>query len=163
MLSASLAITGLIQALITRRSLKILAIALLVVLATGRHFSDANLYRKVNNLQAQFFQQLAWRAPGIEAGTVLLTNTDQEVILNGDNSLTAALNWIYDNQPPYGLDYVLFYVPDRLKSGDLPELKPGQAVSKDFRTTQFKGSTDQALVVYYAYPNCLRVLDAEVD
>jgi hypothetical protein len=36
-------------------------------------------------------------------------------------------------------------------------------VQKDFRTTQFRGSTDQALVVYFAYPHCLRVLDPKID
>jgi hypothetical protein len=115
----------------------------------------------VNKSQAIFFQQLAWRAPGLVPGTLLLTNTFQETTMMGDNSLTAALNWIYDQKPPYSLKYMLFYLPERLQSGNLPALEPGLPFTKAFRTTTFTGNTSQALVVYYDYPHCLQVLDPD--
>lgn len=163
MLASSFLVAGLIDLVLRRTWIKNLAVACLVGLCVGFHFTDANFYRQVHRSQATFFQQLAWRAPGIQPGTLILTNTSTEPLLNGDNSLTAALNWIYEKTPPYTLDYMLFYIPSRITSGNLPGLTPGLPVVKDFRTTQFTGSTSHALVVYYPSPHCLRVLDPQVD
>jgi len=144
-------------------SLLPLIVAALVALAIGHHFKDANYYRQVHRSHVEFFQQLAWRAPGLKPGTLILTNTFKDVLLSGDNSLTAALNWIYDPQPPFALEYMLFYIPSRIESKNLPGLEPGLPVVKEFRTTRFYGSTSQALVLYYPYPHCLRVLDPTTD
>lgn len=182
MLPASAFAAGLIIALVTflqkhlhrrsglRENVELIApiapvpiFALLVALAIGHHFQDANFYRQVHRSQATFFQQLAWRAPGLKPGTLILTNTFEEVLLSGDNSLTAALNWIYDPDPPFALEYMLFYIPSRLESKNLPGLEPGLPVVKEFRTTKFQGSTSEALVLYYSYPHCLRVLDPVLD
>jgi hypothetical protein len=163
MLAASWLAAGLIAMLRRPGWLRPLLLSALAGLAVGGHFLDANAYRQIHIRQAAFFQQLAWRAPGLKPGTLVLTNTTQDGIINGDNSLTAALNWIYDAQPPYALDYMLFYIPERLASGHIPALQPGLPVEKGFRTTQFQGSTSQALVVYNPYPECLRVLDPAFD
>ena len=163
MFGASLLLVGLLDLLIRRTWLKIVFVSAIAGLAIGYHFRDANYYRQIHYNQAEFFQQLAWRAPGLKPGTLILTNIFQEPILNGDNSLTAALNWIYDPDPPYTLDYMLFYIPSRIESGNLPGLEPGIPVVKDLRNVWFTGSTSQALVVYYSPPRCLRVLDPKVD
>ena len=163
MLASSFLMAGLIDLILQKTWIKNLAVACLVGLCVGFHFTDANFYRQVHRSQATFFQQLAWRAPGIKPGTLILTNTSTEPLLNGDNSLTAALNWIYEKTPPYTLEYMLFYIPSRIASGNLPSLTPGLPVIKDFRTTEFVGSTSNALVVYYPYTHCLRVLDPQVD
>lgn len=163
MFGASLLMVGLLDLLIRRTWLKIVFVSAIAGLAIGYHFRDANYYRQIHYNQAEFFQQLAWRAPGLEPGTLILTNTFQEPILNGDNSLTAALNWIYDPYPPYTLDYMLFYIPSRIESGNLPGLEPGIPVIKDLRGASFTGSTSQALALYYSPPKCLRVLDPEID
>ena len=163
MFGASLLLVGLLDLLVRRAWLKIVFVSAIVGLAVGYHFRDANYYRQIHYNQAEFFQQLAWRAPGLEPGTLILTNTFQEPILNGDNSLTAALNWIYDPDPPYTLDYMLFYIPSRIESGNLSGLEPGIPVIKDLRNARFTGSTSQVLAVYYSPPRCLRVLDAKVD
>jgi hypothetical protein len=136
-------------------------VALLVGLAVGQHFLDANVYRVVHQIQATFFQQLRWRAPELEPGTVVLTNQLLEA-LAGDNSVTAALNWVYDPTPD-ALKYMLFYLPNRLEIGSLPALEPGLEFEKEFRTAVFRGTTDDALAVYFSYPQCLRVLDPAVE
>lgn len=163
MLASSFFIVGLIDLLLRKTWIKNLAVACLVGLCIGFHFKDANFYRQVHRSQAEFFQQLAWRAPGLKPGTLVLTNPMNYPLLNGDNSLTAALNWIYEQEPPFALDYMLFYLPSRITSGNLIGLTSDLPVIKEFRTTQFVGNTSQALVVYYPYPHCLRVLDPEVD
>ncbi len=163
MLASSFLVAGLVDLFLRRSWIKNLAVACLVGLCIGYHFTDANFYRQVHRNQATLFQQLAWRAPGLKPGTLVLTNTSTEPMLSGDNSLTAALNWIYEGTPPYSLDYMLFYIPSRLTSGNLPGLIPDLPVIKEFRTTEFVGSTSHALVVYSDYPHCLRVLDPQVD
>ncbi|MGW8251273.1 MAG: hypothetical protein ACWGO1_11575, partial [Anaerolineales bacterium] len=163
MFGASLLIVGLLDLLLRRTWLKIVIVSAIVGLAIGYHFRDANYYRQIHRTQAEFFQQLAWRAPGLKPGTLILTNIFQEPILNGDNSLTAALNWIYDPTPPYTLNYMLFYLPSRIESGNLPGLEPGMPVVKELRNACFTGSTSGALAVYYAPSRCLRVLDADIE
>lgn len=155
MLGASLLIVGLVE-LIFRRSLwRILSVAILAGLAIGHHFLDANTYRQVHRIQAEFFQQLAWRAPGIKPGTILLTDAFNDLIFSGDNSLTAAFNWVYQPNPPYSLDYLFTH--------SLPTLTPNTTVVKDFRTARFTGSTSNVLVVYARPGKCLRVLSPRVE
>jgi hypothetical protein len=156
---ASLLAAGLLTGLVRPWKWRGLLLAVLAGLAVGHHFLDAVYYREVNQSQAIFYQQLAWRAPGLKPGTLVLTNTFQETTLMGDNSLTAALNWIYEASPPYRLDYMLFYLPERLQSGHLPALEPGLPFTKTFRTATFTGNTSNTLVIYYDYPRCLQVLD----
>jgi hypothetical protein len=163
MFGASLLLVGLLDFALRKYWIKAVLVAVIAGLAIGHHFTDANYYRQVHRSQAEFFQQLAWRAPGLKEGTLILTNNFQKDLLSGDNSMTAALNWIYEPNPPYTLDYLLFYLPSRLESGNLTGLKPNLPVVKDFRTANFVGSTSQALAVYYDYPHCLRVLDPELD
>ena len=148
--------------LLRKPRLNIAAVAVIAGLAVGWHFKDANLYRQIHRDQAIFFQELAWRAPGLKPGTLLLTNTFPD-LLSGDNSLTAALNWVYESSPPYGLDYMLFYLPSRVDWGSLPGMESGLPVNKDFRTARYQGLRSRALAAFYPYPECLRVLDPEVE
>ena len=171
MLPASLLLAGFlglfkvaVEVRFRRASLGIAAIlALIIGLAAGQGFLDGNYFRQVHRSQAEFFQQLAWRVPQLKTGTTILVNNHSERLRSGDNALTAALNWIYDVQPPYALEYMLFYIPARIESGNLPDLKPGLTFTKQFRTTSFQGSTSSVLVVYDPYPHCLRILDPAVD
>lgn len=161
MLGASLLIVGLLQLLPRRPVVQYGIVAVLVGLAVSQHFLDANIYRSVHQIHATFFQELRWRAPELEPGTLLITNQLAET-LSGDNSMTAALNWVYDSSPD-SLKYMLFYLPNRLEIDSLPALEPGLEVEKDFRTAVYRGSTDDALVVYFSYPQCLRVLDPVIE
>lgn len=138
-------------------------LALVIGLGVGQAFKDTNYFRQVHRSQATFYQELAWRVPQLKPGTTILVNNQDQHLMSGDNALTAALNWIYDPEPPYSLDYMVFYIPARLESGTLPGLKLGLRFNKQFRTTSFQGATGKMLVVYDAYPHCLRVLDANID
>jgi hypothetical protein len=163
MLGSALLMVGLIDLLGRRKVFKVALVAGLAGLAVGFHLTDADFYREMNRHQATFFQQLAWRAPGLKPNTLVLVNPIEDFVFNGDNALTATLNWIYEPQPPYSLSYMLFYIPTRLQSDNLAGLHAGQPVKKVLRTATFTGSTDHALVLYYPHPNCLRILDPEVD
>ena len=108
------------------------------------------------------FWQMVWRAPSIAPNTIVLLNEGQ-LQFYADNSLTGALNWIYDpNNRSSGMDYVLFYPTSRL-GGTLQVLEPGQSITYDYISEVFNGNTSQTLAFYYQPPGCLRLLDPEID
>lgn len=136
---------------------------LLVGFSSGRDFVTANDYRRDWELQQNFFWQMVWRAPGLENGTILMTN-DLPLRYYSDNSLTAPLNWIYapDNRS-LQMTYHLFYPAVRLGSPSLPALQAGLPVGVDFLAATFTSSTDRVVVLYFQPPACLRVVDGEVE
>ncbi len=162
MLGASLLLIGLIDRLFRPYWLKIMFVAFLAGVSAGNHFYYAVNYRQEWIDQRNFFWQLAWRAPEIEPGTVLLTS-QLPFHSSTDNSLSAGINWMYapeleSRQMPY-----LIYDIDARLGNRLPELEPGVTIQQDYRATEFVGSTDQALVFYYKPPRCMKVLELKKD
>lgn len=159
MLGTSLVLGGVI-ALLPRR-LDWILLAALLSLAAGRQFLWSNEFRKDWNTQKSMFWQMSWRAPGLQPGTIVLMN--EQLRFYADNSLGAALNWVYAPEDWSGrVDYVLFYPTNRL-GGALTGLQPGLPVSYDYLAGEFSGSTSQVVAFYYAPPGCLRLLDPEID
>lgn len=157
MLGSALIVTSLIV-MIPRRLPQVLVFGALIGLAVGQHFYTANLYRREWQTQKNFFWQLAWRAPNIEPGTLLITS-ELPFVHYSDNSLTAPLNWAYfPTALGRPMPYLLYDLESRLGQA-LPELKAGQTVRQDYRATQFIGNTSQALVLYYQPPACVKILD----
>mgnify|MGYP005842950951 FL=1 len=137
--------------------------ALLISFSGGRDFMIANDYRRDWELQKNFFWQLVWRAPGLEKGTILMTN-DLPLRYYSDNSLTAPLNWIYaPGQRSLQMAYHLLYPAVRLGSPILPAISPGTPVNIDYLAATFSGRTDRVVVLYFQPPACLRVVDGEVE
>jgi len=159
MLGVSLLLAGLFSLL--PRRLDWILLAVFVSLAAGRQFQWSNDFRRDWNAQKNLFWQMTWRAPGLEPGTIVLMN--EELSFYADNSLGAALNWIYapDNHTSR-VDYVFFYPTNRL-GGALADLEPGLPVKYDYLAGQFDGNTLQVVAFYYAPPGCLRLLDPEID
>jgi hypothetical protein len=129
-----------------------------IVLAAGRQFLWANDFRRDWADQKNLFWQMTWRAPGLKKDTIVLINEKLEYY--ADNSLGAALNWIYapDNHSNI-VDFVLFYPTNR----ESLSLTPNTPVSYDFLAGKFEGNTSQAVAFYYSPPGCLRLLDPEID
>jgi hypothetical protein len=159
MLGVSLLLGGLLSLLPYR--LDWVFVAVFIALAAGRQFQWSNDFRRDWNAQKNLFWQMTWRAPGLEPGTTVMMN--EELAFYADNSIGAALNWIYapDNHTDR-VDYVLFYPTNRL-GGALPSLEPGHSIKYDYLAGQFEGSTSQVVAFYYAPPGCLRLLDPEID
>jgi hypothetical protein len=139
-----------------------LVLSLLVGLAVGGHFQNAVSYQRDWETTRAFFQQLTWRAPGLNPGTALLT-PQLPILYSTDNSLTAPLNWIYaDSQPAEGLPYGLFFLDLRLGT-KVSSLTAGAPIKLNFGKDSFSGSTSQAILLRYDPPACLRVLDPVYD
>jgi hypothetical protein len=140
---------------------KAVVLGAMIGLAAGFHNDSALAYRQDWHAARDFFWQLTWRAPGVQAGTLFLT-AELPFQFFEDDSLTSPINWTYD---PGGsstrMGYMLYDLNVRQHS--LTVLQPGQPVRKDFRATLFEGSTSQVLALYYRPPGCVRVLDLRYD
>jgi hypothetical protein len=110
----------------------------------------------------EFLWQLSWRIPGLEKGTTLLTN-DIPLRYYSDNSLTAALNWMYaPENHSLQMDYVLYYPTVRVGLA-LSAPERGLPIHQVYRAASFDGSTSRMLALYYAPPGCVHVLDVVLD
>lgn len=156
---ASLLLVGVLEFFIRTMRQKIVILALVLSLAIGFQFQTANTFRRDWENMQRLMWQITWRMPGLEPGTMLLAN-EFPLKYYSDNSLSAALNWIYapDNHTT-DMPYILNYIKVRL-NGSLPGLKPELPVNQKYRAMRFTGSTSQSVVVAYNPPGCLRVLDS---
>jgi hypothetical protein len=162
MLGACLLLVGLLEALTRRRLLKLSVVAVAVGFAVGAQFQAANSFRRSWEAQRGFYWNLTWRIPGLEPGTVLLTN---EIGLDymTDNSLAAVINWMYaPESTSRDMPYMVSDINVRL-GRSLTGLEEGLPIYQWYRAATFTGSTSQALVVFYAPPGCLRVVDPVRD
>jgi hypothetical protein len=108
------------------------------------------------------FWQMYWRASSIQPDTIVMIN-EGALQFYADNSLTGALNWIFDpDNRSERMDYVLFYPTSRV-GGTLAAFEPNQIIHYDFISEVFTGNTSQTLAFYYQPPGCLRLLDPLID
>ena len=162
MLGVSLLIVGLLELLIRSSWLKIVIVSLLVGLAMGAQLCYASEYRQEWQAQKDFLWQLAWRAPGIEQGTALLTS-ELPFPYSSDNSIAAALNWTYaPKNRRREMTLILYDIEARLGLNGAG-IGSAMPIEVDYRATDFEGSTDKAIVVFYDPPRCVKVIDPAVD
>jgi hypothetical protein len=161
MLGVSLLFAGLLQFIPGR--IRVFLCAAFVALAAGRQLWWADSFRRDWTTQKNMFWQMTWRAPGLKPNTLVLIN---EGALNyyADNSLAAALNWIYDPKPhsPEQIHYALFFPTNRI-GNNLPELQAGLPIQYNYLVGMFNGNTSQVVAFYYQPPGCLRLLDPQID
>jgi hypothetical protein len=150
---------GVIELLIRSDKVRAYFYILLVALGIGQQFFTANVFRRDWEKQKEFYWQLTSRIPGLQPNTTLLTYqlpTEYEP----DLSYTGPINWIYaPNFIPPNLPYALIFTEKRIGGPTLPSLAPDSPIQFNYRTTIFKGSTSQAVVIYMPINGCLRVLD----
>lgn len=162
MAGACLLLVGMVDWLARPRLLKLAILAILAGLSVGVQFRAAATYQRDWAYQVDFLRQLSWRAPGIQPGTAIYI-LDLPVSNSTDNSLTAAVNWVYDLPIVENrIALMIFDLGQRL-AGRLPGLQKGLPIETKYGDFIFNGSTDDALVVHYAPPACLRVLHPRYD
>jgi hypothetical protein len=153
----SLLTAGLIDYLIKDGTRKQVFISLLLALAIGMQFQQSNMFRRAWQSQKTFFWQLAWRAPSLKPGTILLTD-ELPLPYVADLQLSAPLNLMY---APDAQDfpYILLYMKNRLGGPLLPRLSPNLTVESQYRTVEFKSTTSNILMIYLPSDGCLQVID----
>jgi hypothetical protein len=138
-------------------------VSILAALAIGVQLYNGFLYRNESELQQGFAWQLVWRAPAILPGTILLSD-DTVFPYTDDEALAFLVNWTYAPENHSAVfAYAYNTLSDRLGTA-LESLGPHVAISQDFyASATFQGTTDQALVLVYAPPSCLRILNPAYD
>ncbi len=137
--------------------------ALMVSLAITTQIHNGDIYRSEWRLQQLFAQQLFWRAPDIVPGTLILAEDKGVFPHNDDEAFSFLVNWAYDSEEATSnLKYEYFYVSGRL-GAELPSLKEGVPVFKNHLATTFTGNTNQALLLHFSPPSCLRIFDPRYD
>jgi hypothetical protein len=160
MIGGCLFIAGLLELAIKNPRRRAMALSIILALGVGQQFFNANIFRRDWSNQNEIYWQLAWRIPGLERDTALLTH-QMPIDYETDLSFTAPINWMYapDFKATDNLPYALLYTEKRLGGGTLPSLEPGTPIQFPYRTVSFRGSTSQAVVIYKPANGCLRVLD----
>ena len=141
--------------------------AAFVGLSIGFHYETGTIYLRAWRLQRDLFQQLYWRAPNLENGTIVLSSELKELQFYTDNSLTGQLNWIYrPDFDPASESRVMPYYWNFIGEGwgsRLPEFVPGQEFILGYRFFEFSGNTSRSIVLHYDPRYCLRVLEPNND
>ncbi len=105
-----------------------------------------------------YFWQLAWRAPGLEPGTILASE-DIPLDRTSDNDLSPIVNWQYTPEQK-GLHYTYKYFDLHLREG-FYYTDPGKSVPVDhtYRSHQFHSNTEKTLGLFYKKNGCLQIVD----
>ena len=141
--------------------IKYLVAILFVSLSAGRQFLWSVEYLRDWESQKNLFWQMHWRAPALQPDTLVLMN--EELAYYADNSISAAVNWMYDsNASADDINFALFYPTNRL-GGSLPSLEPNRPVRFGYIAGDFNGNTSDVVAFYYDPPHCLRLLDPDLD
>ena len=159
MLGGTFFLMGLVYLLVSDTQMRNYVFALLIGLAVGQQFFNANIFRRDWERQQQIYWQMAWRMPAIQPGTAILTD-ELAIDYETDLSLTAPINWMY--APDYtggDLPYGVIFATTRLGGSVLPSFDPDQTISIGMRAANFNGSTSQVIVIHMPESGCLRVLD----
>lgn len=132
-------------------------LAALIALCTGWQYSNAIVYRDQAARMNDYFWQLAWRMPGLEKGTILVSD-DIPLDRYSDNDLTPIINWQFSPQLK-GLYYDYKYFDLDLREdtfySDTSSIVPVEHI---YRNHQFYSSTDKTLAIYYRENNCLQTI-----
>jgi hypothetical protein len=140
---------GVLQ-LIPGRSRQFLVASLLLAFAAGFQIQNADIYRDQYKVDKSFFWQLSWRAPGLKPGTAVLSQDDKTFLFDDDEALTIPLNWMYaPNNKSEKFPYQYQFISIRLE--------------KTLDSMLANPQTSQAVVVRYAIPGCLHVLNPLYD
>ena len=159
MFGVCLLLAGLIELIPSKA--RIALTAALVALSAGRQVMIGDSFLRDWQSQTNLFWQMHWRAPALQPDTLVLMN--ESLLYYADNSISAAVNWIYDpNASADDINFVLFYPSNRL-NGSLTSLEPNTPIRYSYIAGEFNGNTSDALAFYYDPPYCLRLLDPELD
>ncbi|MGE5252226.1 MAG: hypothetical protein ACM3QS_18640 [Bacteroidota bacterium] len=157
MFGAALAITALVEGVIRTRAQRALVYSLLLALAAGFLLRSENSYRHAWEAQVSFLNQLAWRAPGIQPGTAVIS--EGEVLpLMGDYPTAFAINMIYQQERPSQAR--VWYFPTYGDGPIAERLATGGPLRAVKFSTRFEGEAGDSIAFWYdpSISACLHVL-----
>jgi hypothetical protein len=158
MVGASLLLCG--GLLLFKPAFRNVIAAIIIALTIGMHYQNTVIYQVEWQKLSQFFWQLAWRAPSLKPGTVVISDAIP-LFYYGDNNLTPVLNWTYSaGNTSTDIPYNFFDMGERLGT-NLPELKPDLTIKHGYRFVTFTSDSNSLLPVFYKEGSCLKVVDRQ--
>ncbi len=159
MLGSSLLLVGLLGCLARWPKVQYVLLALFIGFSVGRQFQIANAYRRDWDTQKEMFWQMSQRIPSMQPHTTLVSN-DLPFTFYSDNSLTGPLNWVYG--PKGEMQYILYFASVRVGRA-ISAWQPDLPIRQYYLSATFYGNTSQIVAFDFEPPNCLRVLDPQID
>ncbi len=136
------------------------AAAVITVLSALFHIQNGQIYISEAGKMNDYFWQLAWRAPDLEKGTILVSD---EIPLDrySDNDISPIVNWQYaPENRGLSYDYKYFDLDLREETYYADPETPVQ-VDHTYRTHSFASNTKQTLGLYYRKNGCLQIIDSQ--
>ncbi len=156
-LGVSLCVAALVYLLPQNRWLNAGLLALLVGFSAGGQFLEANRYRQDWDMQERLFWQMAWRMPGLQPGTVLVSNEFSNVS-ESSSFVNSALNLIYaPGNSTAVMPYGFLFASEAGLDPNSPDW-PGAPLSRDLEVAKYTGTGADVVTVYFD-GRCLQVLD----
>jgi hypothetical protein len=160
MIGVALFIAALITWLAEQEYKKDLIFALLLMLSIPLHIQTANKYRLNTEIQQDFYQQLAWRAPAVKTGTAFVSS-GLPFSYVGDYAVGFGINTLYGmNSGQNELPLWWFNAGRQWGIDATQEMTTTDEISYQMRNLTYTGSVaDLVGLVYNPSRGCLRVLD----
>ncbi len=143
------------------RAWRTLLASLLVTLAIGLQIQFAFAFREDWKRQKAYFWQLAWRVPGLQSGTAILSERSPFAFTD-DDALTVATNWLYGASLTGQWQYQHISIATRLEFNP-DTMQFTRPIEGKLQWNDFVVNPQQILVVQFAPPSCLRVLHPIYD
>jgi hypothetical protein len=161
-LAAATLLGGVIYS-IASSSLRLSAIAVVVLLAVVTQYTFSTKVANEEQILGNFWHQVAWRAPGIREGTSLLVNYPSVIIGEDVDYVHGPANFIYYPQPvneEFPLRYKLFAL--KQYPWTVKEFQAGGKVRDGYRTHY--GIIDYGYVLVITQPtvdSCVHIVDRQ--
>lgn len=153
---AALVWVGGVWLLVKPRRHQIIILSVLLGLAVASHLRAANQFRWDWQSQQRFYQQLAWRAPGLKAGTALIAFEPLTDFMPA-SSTSAAINTLYPQSQSAGqVDYWAF---ELTRTQNVKTLQQRETFESSYRGMHFEASDASSTLFFFNPPGgCLWVL-----
>jgi len=155
MLGASLMVVGLIIWFV-RPAGQRLVLGFLLVFSIATQVWNINIFRRDWSTQLDYYWQLHWRAPALQANTAIFSFEQPSFSVTQWSDAGFAINVLYHYETEDGILPYWFETPENEEY-----FQPDNAYIKRVRNLVFKGNTsDIVAVLHQTDASCLRVLDA---
>jgi hypothetical protein len=138
--------------------IKTTLLTLIVAAAILFQLFNANNFRLMSIENKELMYEIWWRAPSLKSGTLVITNERTSSMFFTPSTQRTELNLIYPHNPStsFGWDFATDFVP--LVGKPVPA---NTDVTIPMFVTDFKGSTNSAVVFQIGDDSCARFVDAD--
>ena len=161
-LGSALLIYGILSSITKSTRIMVLFFSCICGLSLWMHLLTGNLFRKEWKNQNKFFWKIAWRMPATRRETETLSNKPP-IYMISENTLTAAINWIYTtDEPPVDQSKYRYYYDIERFNRHIPA-QQGVTYNRSFILGEFSGDSSNVVVIYNKPAACLRVINSNWD